>query len=121
MRVSRLISLGAVFSIPVAALAVVPAFADSSPATWSELKTAFSSVTSGNSSVVTLSANIDDSDTDGLSVLAGATITLNLNGHVLTIDQSAQAGIAVPHTATLNIEDLAGSGVFNVTGANENA
>jgi len=106
-------------------LAIAPgpaAFADTSVTSIGELANAFATQPSG--STITLDADLTGDDTsDTVKVPAGRTLTLDLNGHRLTLvgdDATGTAGLGVPAGTTLTIVDSAPGGAvgaLNATGS----
>ena len=101
--------------VPLSAQAVV------SPSSWADLKSAFSGVTS--TETIVLGADISQTG-DYLEVPSGTSITLDLNGHSLSVtsangSSSAApfAALSVPSTSSLTITGN-GGGSLSVTGGN---
>ena len=123
----RIMYLGASLFVATGLVVVAsPAYGATSVSNWSDLQSAFSSAPSGTTTTIQLGADISTaaSGTSSLFVpdnggSGGATIILDLNGHHLTIPANTvgDAGIGVYQGATLTIEDTAGGGVLDVTGA----
>ncbi|MFB9275522.1 Ig-like domain-containing protein [Cohnella cellulosilytica] len=102
----------------VSALGFQPAYAaDRTAATWSELTDAFQTAPSGDT--IVLSADITQTS-GSLLVPAGASRTLDLNGHKLSITAlplEDVPAVRVYDGSSLTINDRAGGGVLNATGS----
>ena len=128
-RVRKSLVLAGVIAVPLSLLSVVPAWASTSAGNWTDLDAAFNAVTAGNSDTIILTADITQTSGDYLHVddnsgSGGADITLDLNGHSLTISGVADnhAGIEVAQGASLTVDDSSnGSGQLTVTGGLESA
>lgn len=129
----RIRSLFAVATLACAPLALATSANASGPnltitvSTWTALQNVINGLTGGNN-IVTLGADITPSgNANSMKLATGTTVTLDLNGHTLTVNNSAQgagtnpsvglsAAIGVPSGANLII-DATGGGTLNVTGA----
>lgn len=118
--------LGLTLAVGLAGLIAAPAHADASVTvtTWTDLQNAFSNagttpttITLGNTTPM---ANATD---ENLAVPAGGAITLDLDGHSLSIDatDTDAAAIYVPSNASLEIEDTATGGTLHAAGGDESA
>jgi uncharacterized repeat protein (TIGR02543 family)/LPXTG-motif cell wall-anchored protein len=112
----------AVLAAATAALVVGPvsaAVADTSVTSITDLANAFATQPSG--STITLDADLTGDDTsDTVKVPAGRTLTLDLNGHRLTLvgdDATGTAGLGVPAGTTLTIIDSAPGGAVGALDA----
>lgn len=117
--IHRIVAVGSatIIGAGAALVAVAPASAVGA-ADWAGFTSAFA----GSSTGIELSGDV--TGTGSTSLPAGKTLTLDLNGHALTVTGTAgNAGLGVPSTATLIITDTsaAGTGVLTVTGGSNAA
>ncbi len=94
------------------------ASADATVTTWSGLTGYVDGLTNGQTETVTLGADIQDDSSSQLTLASGVVLTLDLDGHSLTIDNApaGDPGIGVPTGASLTIADSAGGGSLSATG-----
>ena len=127
-RAARGILIAAALALPAVALTAIPAWAATVQAsTWSALYSDFNNVGPGQSATIQLTGDITNApSTQYLTVnnnggSGGANITLDLNGHSLTINTTGAANfapISVGQGASLTINDTSnGSGHLTVTAA----
>jgi uncharacterized repeat protein (TIGR02543 family) len=108
----RLVAAGAVLLLAAVQFVIFPpgkAFA-ADVSSWSALQTAFSTTMSGT---ITLTADITGTPGQNLGLPAGADVTLDLNGHSLSVDATSAGGLAginVPTGRSLTITDTSASG-----------
>lgn len=121
-RAARRVGALAVVAAAAAGLAIAPvsaAFADTSVASIADLANAFATQPSG--STITLDADLTGDDTSPVvKVAAGHALTLDLNGHRLTLvgdDATGTAGLGVPAGTTLTIIDSAPGGAVGTLDA----
>ncbi|MBA4345923.1 MAG: hypothetical protein C0419_05390 [Microbacterium sp.] len=117
--VRRFAAMSVALALPLAFLTVAPASAATVGVdTWSEIKAAF--LVDGDT--VRLDADITAPAGDSLSVQAGESIILDLNGRSLTITNPAMstAAILVPPTSSLTI-NASGGGELTATGGPDGA
>lgn len=121
-RAARRAGVLAIASAAAVGLAIAPvsaAFADTSVASIAELADAFATQPSG--STITLGADLTGDDTSPVvKVAAGHALTLDLNGHQLTLvgdDATGTAGLGVPAGTTLTIIDSAPGGAVGALDA----
>lgn len=112
-------ALATALAIPLAFAVAVPATAAAvTVSTWGDLKAAF--LVDGDT--VVLGADITAPNAESLAIDLGEAITLNLNGHTLSITTppSTAAAIGVPNTSTLTI-NATGGGSLIATGGTSGA
>ncbi|HEX3426009.1 MAG TPA: MBG domain-containing protein [Acidimicrobiales bacterium] len=108
--VALLLSLGAWGGATINAYALTATVTN-----WTDLQTAFAS-----SGTVTLGADITAPSSSNLAMTAGTTVTLDLDGHSLSITSPPTGAAGVQDTAaTLTIEDPTGTGVLTATGSSD--
>lgn len=117
MRLFRISAAAGAVAVATALTLAAPAQAATITATdWAALDAAFDGAADGD--VVILGADIVATGTaEYLSVPTGRGVTLDLNGHSLTVSPNAGPGIHVGETSTLTIDDTVGTGRLNATGA----
>ena len=129
-RLRKSVVLAGVIAVPLSLLSVAPAWASTSVGTWTDLGNAFNAVAAGSSETIILTADITSTSGGYLHVndnsgTGGANITLDLNGHSLTINTAIpddHAAIEVGQGATLTIDDSSnGSGHLTATGGVDSA
>jgi len=132
LRPTALIALNATLVLGTSLLVTAPAGASPvAVSTWSDLATAFAAAPNGTSTTIQLDADITGTPSDTPQFLTvpyndgagGASITLDLHGHHLTIqaNTSSDAAILVLAGAALVVEDSVGGGVLDVTGGDYGA
>lgn len=83
---------------------------------WTTLDAAFDAAADGD--VIVLGSDIDASGTaDYLGVPSGAGVTLDLNGHSLTLAPLTGPGLHVGSTSTLTVDDSVGTGRLEAVGS----
>ncbi len=120
-----LVAVVAVIAVPVALGVGAPAFAETPVSDWVGLRAAFAASPLGSQDTIVLGGDITAVGGEGLVVPHadggdGASITLDLNGHTLSIPRPSgtryAAGIGVYAGASLTVDDSAGGGRLAVVG-----
>ena len=112
-------ALATALALPLALAVAAPATAATvTVTTWGDVKAAF--LIDGDT--VVLGADITAPSAESLAVDLGEAITLDLNGHTLSITTppSTAAAVGVPDTSTLTI-NATGGGTLNATGGQAGA
>ncbi|MFD5600164.1 InlB B-repeat-containing protein [Leucobacter sp. NPDC058333] len=111
-----LLALAATLGIAFAFTATAAQAATSTASDWTALETAFSTAADGD--IIMLGADIDSTGSASyLSVPVGVGVTLDLNGHTLTLAPVDGPGLHVGQTSSLTVNDSVGTGQLDATGS----